>query len=118
MAAILIIEDNETMREGMVQVLKKAGYQVFSCENGEDAFFKLEHHKVDLIISDYRLPGMNGLEVLDKVKSINSRIAVIIITAYGSVDMAVEAMQKGAGDFITKTFSHNELVIKVEKQVG
>ncbi len=117
MAAILIIEDNETMREGMVQVLKKAGYQVFSCENGEDAFFKLEHHKVDLIISDYRLPGMNGLEVLDKVKSINSRIAVIIITAYGSVDMAVEAMQKGAGDFITKPFSHNELVIKVEKQL-
>ncbi|MDZ7291642.1 MAG: sigma-54 dependent transcriptional regulator [candidate division KSB1 bacterium] len=112
---IFIIEDNATMREGLEQVVRRLGHQVETFAQAEPALTALGSRRVDLMISDYRLPGMDGLALLEKVKSTRPQCEVIVITAYGSIDLAVQAMQKGAADFITKPFSPDELTVKLER---
>ena len=116
MSKILLIEDDETMRDGMSQVLKKAGHQVTDVSNGEAGVNLCRKEGFDLVITDQRMKGITGLEVLEQVKAIDEDTDAILITAYGNIDMAVEAMRKGAADFITKPFSSiSEFKIKVEK---
>jgi two-component system, NtrC family, response regulator HydG len=115
---ILVIEDNDTMREGMVQILKKLDAQVFSVSNGQSGFMLLKENPVNIVVTDYRLPKMNGIEILQKLKADYPHIETLIITAYGSIDLAVEAIQKGAADFITKPFSPDEFRIKIEKVIA
>ena len=105
----LIVEDNETMREGMVRVVGKLGYNASAAESAEQALALLETSAFDILISDYKLPGMNGVELLERIQANNSKIQILLITAYGTIELAVEAMQKGASDFITKPFSPEEL---------
>jgi DNA-binding NtrC family response regulator len=114
---ILLIEDNETMREGMSLILKKMGHQVVEASNGVFGLEKIAEHSFDLVITDYKMDGMDGLEVLKRIKQQNKNpnIEVILITAYGSIELAVEAIQQGAFDFITKPFSHQEFQVKVKK---
>ncbi len=111
----LVIEDNDTMREGMVQILQKMKLEVSDAEDGEKGLEIIESHPVDLVVADYRMAGMDGIKVLEKVKQKSPQTEVMIITAYGSIDLAVEAMHKGAADFITKPFSHQEFRLKIEK---
>ncbi len=115
MSKILLIEDDETLRDGMSQVLKKAGHQITDVSNGADGVELCREEKFDLVITDYKMQEMNGLEVLDQVKSIAEDTDAILITAYGTIDMAVEAMKKGAADYVTKPFSPSELNVRVEK---
>jgi len=115
MSKILLIEDDETMRDGMSQILKKAGHQVIDVSNGVDGVELCRTEQFDLVITDYKMEKMNGLEVLDQVKSMDKDMDAILITAYGTIDMAVEAMQRGAADYVTKPFSPDEFSIKVEK---
>ena len=115
MSKILLIEDDETLRDGMAQVLKKADHQVTDVSNGRAGVELCCKEKFDLVITDYRMKEMNGLEVLDQVKSIDEDTDAILITAYGTIDMAVEAMRKGATDYVTKPFSVKEFDIRVEK---
>jgi two-component system response regulator HydG len=116
MSKILLIEDDETLRDGMSQVLKKAGHQVTDVSNGPAGVEICRKEKFDLVITDYRMSEeMNGLQVLDRVKSIDEDTDAILITAYGTIDMAVEAMKKGAADYVTKPFSASEFNIRVEK---
>ena len=102
---VLVIEDNDTMREGMVQILQKMKLKVLDVNNGEDGIKHFQNKKIKLVITDYRMVKMNGIKVLENVKKISPKTEVMIITAYGSIDLAVEAMKKGAADFITKPFS-------------
>jgi two-component system response regulator HydG len=115
LAKILIIEDNETMRDGMVQILTKMKHTVLQAANGESGIDYVQEKHIDLVVTDYRMTGMNGLEVLKRVKKMKPAIPVMIITAYGSIDLAVQAMQLGAVEFITKPFSHGEFRVKIEK---
>jgi len=117
MSKILLIEDDETMRDGMSQVLKRAGHDVVCVSNGFDGIKSLSKEKFDLVITDFKMEGMDGMEVLEKVKSIDENIEVLMITAYGTIDMAVEAMRKGAFDYVTKPFSPKEFIIRVEKAI-
>jgi len=112
---ILIVEDNATIREGLELVVRRLGHQVETFASAEPALSALKSKPADLIISDYRLPGMDGLVFLEKVKALQPTCEVIVITAFGSVDLAVQAMQKGAADFITKPFSPDELTVKLER---
>jgi DNA-binding NtrC family response regulator len=114
---IFIIEDNATMREGLELVVRRLGHLVETFESAEPALNALKSKPADIIISDYRLPGMDGLTLLEKVKALQPVCEVIVITAFGSVDLAVQAMQKGAADFITKPFSPDELTVKLERLV-
>ena len=115
MSRILIIEDNATMRKGMVQVVKKMRHEVVDVETGEAGLAAAQEALFDLVICDYKLEGLNGLEVLKRLKKKRAETEVIIITAFGTIDLAVQAMREGAADFIAKPFSHDELRIKVEK---
>jgi len=115
MSKILLIEDDDTMREGMSQVLKRARHEVISVSNGPAGIELCQKEKFDLVITDYKMEEMNGVEVLEKVKSIDESAEVLIVTAYGTIDLAVEAMRKGVADYVTKPFTPGEFTIRVEK---
>jgi len=112
---VLLIEDNTTMREGMALILDKLGVEVQEAADGQAGVNLLEKTVFDLVITDYKMQHLDGLEVLRRVKSLAPATEVVIITAFGTIELAVAAMQEGALDFITKPFSHQEFKVKVEK---
>ena len=112
---ILVVEDNDTMRSGMIRVLRKAGHMVFEAPDGNSGLEEVQNQRFDLVITDYRMQGLNGLELLKEIKTIDADTEIIVITAYGTIELAVEAMKAGARDFVTKPFSKDELRIKVDR---
>ena len=115
MASVLVVEDNATMREALEITLAKMGLEVSSAADGAYAAELLGAKKFDLLVSDYKLPGMNGLEVFQQARRSQPGLDAILITAFGSVELAVEAMKLGVADFLTKPFSPEELRVKVVK---
>ncbi len=112
---ILIIEDNDTMRLAMSETLHRNHYETRDFSNPQQAIEYFRKNKNALVLSDLRMENLNGIEVLKKVKEINPQSEVIIVSAYGSIDTAVDAMHAGAADFITKPFSNEELRVRVKK---
>ncbi len=115
MSNILVIEDNDTMRDGISLILKKEGHQVTEALEGKEGVETFRKGKFDLVITDYRMEGMDGIEVLKELKQIDKDVDVVLITAYGTIPIAVKAMKTGASDFITKPFSPDEFKIKIDK---
>ena len=109
MATILIVDDELSMREFLAILLEKEGFQALTAEDGESALKKIKSNKIDLLISDIRMPGIGGLSLLEKTKVIDSSIPVIMMTAYASPEDAVNAMKNGAYDYITKPFKVDEI---------
>lgn len=112
---ILIVEDGRSQREMLRDFLISEGHRVMEAENGETAIKSVLNSPFDLILLDYKMPGMDGLEVLKEVKRINHEIDVVIITAYGTIETAVEAIKVGAIDYITKPIELDELLILVDR---
>ncbi len=112
---ILIVEDNETMRLGLSESLKRENYNVSAFENGNDAIKNFILNPSPVAIVDLKMEPMDGIEVLSELKKINPKTEVIMISAYGTVETAVKAMQIGAADFLTKPFPPDELRLKVKK---
>lgn len=112
---ILVIEDNDTMREGIVEVLLREGFTVHGESSAEAGLQSFRHQAYDIVITDYKMQPVDGLQVLRHVKEWFPETEVVLITAYGSVDVAVAAMKNGASDFITKPFSPDELLVKISK---
>ncbi len=110
---VLIVDDDSTLRELLSETIHGMGYMVDTAENGEDALKKLKRDKYDLVVSDLKMPGMDGLKLLDHIKSLDSNILVIIITAYATLESAVKAIEKGAYDYIAKPFRLDEFVVVV-----
>ncbi|MEQ8754105.1 MAG: response regulator [Coleofasciculus sp. G1-WW12-02] len=108
-ANILIVDDEKNIRLTIAQSLDPLGYQVGTADNGEDALLQLQSQEYDLILLDLKMPGMNGLEVLRRAIEIHPDIKVIIISAHGTIEDAVEAMKLGAVDFLQKPFTPKEL---------
>ena len=115
MKHILIVEDGRSQREMLRDFLIKEGHSVMEAENGEIAIKTVTNNHFDLILLDYKMPGMDGMEVLKEVKKINHEIDVVIITAYGTIETAVEAIKVGAIDYITKPVELEELLILVDR---
>lgn len=111
---ILIAEDEDITRKHLVYALKKEGYEVVGTRNGREALEHMEREHFDALITDVKMPEMNGIELLRKVKEKYAGVEVMIITGFGSIDSAVEAMKKGAYEYITKPFNLDELIIKVK----
>lgn len=114
---ILIIDDEQAQREVLTGYLKKKGFKVFSASTGEEGIEIVKNNLVDIILSDYKMPGISGMEVLESVKKINPEVSFVIITAFGTVENAVKAMRLGAYDYITKPVDLDELDLLIERLI-
>ncbi len=115
MSRILVVDDNETMRSGIALVVQRMGHEEFAVGSGLEALELLQEQSVDLVVTDYRMDDMDGMQVLEAVKEKYADTDVMLITAYGTIEIAVEAMKQGAVDFITKPFPPEALRLKIEK---
>ncbi len=113
--SILIVEDDARLRDALCQITAKEGYQPTGVESGEEALEKASEHEFALVISDLKLPGISGMQVLQSIRSATPETSIIIITAYASVDNAVEAMKNGAEDYLVKPFSLDEIRIIIKR---
>lgn len=112
---ILIVDDEKLMRVSLEDKLLKEGYAVTSLSNAVEGLRVLQSTNFDVVITDLRLPKMDGIEFLREIKKASPDTVVIIMTAYGSIENAVVAMKEGAYDYVTKPFSLEELIIKLQK---
>jgi two-component system, NtrC family, response regulator PilR len=115
MPHILIVDDERSMREFLEILLQRAGHDVIACAAAADALVALEADDYDLIISDIKMPGIGGLELLQRVREVTPETPVVLITAHGSTESAVEAMRLGAYDYLTKPCSVDEICLVVDK---
>ncbi len=111
---IFVIEDNHTMRLGMTESLRREGYTIQDFPGGAEALEKFKKSPAPLVITDLRMSPINGIEVLKQIKEMNPQTEILLISAYGTIEDAVEAMRLGAADFMTKPFSNDELRIRVK----
>lgn len=117
MASILIVEDEPKMRRLLEMNLADQGFTTHAADNAESGLRLLNTERIDLVVTDFKLPGMNGMEFLQAIKRINAAVPVVIMTAYGSVESAVEAMKLGASDYVLKPFSLAEMALVVRKEL-
>jgi two-component system, NtrC family, response regulator HydG len=114
-ATILIIDDNETIREGLAHTVRKMGHEALLAGTGEEGVAQLKAREIDFVITDLRMEGLDGVGVLRRVAALDPSLPTMIITAFGTVETAVEAMKLGAFDFLTKPFAPEVVRLKVER---
>ncbi len=115
MAKVLIVDDHDSVREGLELLLRRRGHDTVAADGGERALEILNDEGADLVITDLKMGGMGGMEVLRRVQERSPGTDVLVITAYGTIEKAVEAMRLGAADFVTKPFSSEEFGVKVQR---
>jgi DNA-binding NtrC family response regulator len=117
MSSILIVDDEEGMRKSLAILFQKEGHGVCPAANGEEAIRAFSRQAFDLVITDLRMDGMNGIQLLNRMKERHIDAPVIIMTAYGTIDSAVEAMRLGATDYIAKPFEYDEILHRAKRAV-
>jgi nitrogen regulation protein NR(I) len=115
MSRVLVVDDETNLRKVLAAILRKDGYEVALAEDGEQALAEFEKNGADVIISDLVMPKLGGMDLLTRVRAQRADVPVILITAHGTVDSAVEAIKNGAFDYITKPFEHSEIRAVVAK---
>ncbi|MFI5205015.1 MAG: sigma-54-dependent transcriptional regulator, partial [Flavobacteriales bacterium] len=113
MSRILIIDDEKSIRRALREILEYEKYEVDEAEDGKDGLSKLESEHYDLAFCDIKMPKMDGMEVLDKVKETNPDLPVIMISGHGNIDTAVQSIKTGAFDFIQKPLDLNRILVSV-----
>ncbi len=114
-AHIVLIDDDSAVRETVKEFLEEDGYRVTAVDDGRAAVQVVKDEPVQVVLTDLRLPGMDGLEVLERVTQVNAQIACIVMTGYGTIEQAVRAMKAGAFDFITKPIQFDAVLLSVRK---
>jgi len=112
---VLVIDDEESMRDSCSQILTKDGFQTETAEDGSIGLEKTKEIKPDLVLVDLKMPGISGMEVLEKIKEVDPNIISVVITGYATVESAVDAMKIGAYDFLPKPFSPDQLRIIIRR---
>ena len=113
---ILIVDDEPDMLKLLSMILReKTPYEITTTNNPLEALELAKTGNFDLVISDLKMPGLDGIEVIDAIKKVDEDIPIIIITAYGTVESAAEAIQKGGFDFITKPFRKEQILMTIDK---
>ena len=118
METVLIVDDEKNYTRILGAVLEEEGFEILTANSGPEALEVLEGSDVDLVLTDMKMPLMDGIQLLEKIKTRDSELPVIMMTAHGTVDKAVEAMQKGAYSYILKPFDNDRLIIYVRKAVA
>ena len=114
-ARILVVDDDKALADNLVEYLSKLGYQASPAYGGREGLATFEQGDFQLVITDLKMPEMDGMELLDAVTRMDSRAIVMVITGYGTIEKAVTAMKKGAYDFISKPFKMEELEVIVKR---
>jgi DNA-binding NtrC family response regulator len=115
MEKILVIDDNESLRYTLESVLEEAGFKTTSVEDGLLALEEIQKRDYDLVICDMKLPKMDGMQILNEIRNIDPYIPFLFLTAFGDIKNAVEAMKKGATDYLTKPFDNNSMILTIRK---
>lgn len=115
--SILVVDDESAQRQILSGHLKQKGFSVIEAASGEDAYKIVNDKLVDIIITDFKMPGLSGLDLLKKVKASNPEIAIVIVTAFGTIETAVQAMKEGAYDYLTKPVDLDELDLLIKRIV-
>ena len=113
--SVLVVDDEPDMRIALTHALGRSGYSVETASNGFEGLKKFKNKNFNIVITDMKMPEMSGMEVLERVKKISPQVPVIMITAFGTVNRAVEAMKEGASDYILKPFSSETLEAAIKK---
>src|SRR5512136_1281166 len=112
---ILVVDDEENFRHILSVILKKERYEVETASNGEEALQRISNATFDQVLCDIRMPGMDGLDFLKEVRKTEADANVIMMSAYGTLDIAIEAMKLGAYDYISKPFKPDEIILTLKK---
>jgi len=114
-ATVLLADDEDTLRTNLAQVLTEEGFEVLACADGSEALRALKDNAVDAVITDLRMPGISGMDLIDHVTKLAPEATVIVVTAFGEVETAVEAMKKGARDYICKPLIFDEVIFRLKR---
>src|SRR6185369_9038846 len=115
MAKILVVDDQDMMRDSLAAILAREGHEIIAANDGQAAISRLAGSKIDLVITDLKMPRMTGIELLAEVKKLKPDVPVVLMTAFASVQTAVEAMKLGAYDYIQKPFDGDEIKLLVDR---
>ena len=118
MSTVLVVDDKEMMRDSVASSLRRAGFEVTTAQRAEAALEQIAQRRPDAVITDLKMPGMTGIELLEQIRAIDDDLPVVLMTAFGTIETAVEAMRLGAFDYITKPFEGDELTITVKRAVA
>jgi two-component system response regulator PilR (NtrC family) len=112
---ILVVDDEAIQRDIVKDILEDQGYDVLTADNGQEALKLIQSAPIDVVLTDLRMPGMNGVELLQHIKDRDPEIVVVVITAYGSIESAVDAMRRGAYHYLTKPLDKEQLILIVQR---
>lgn len=115
---VLLADDEDTLRVNLAEVLREEDFDVIACADGTEALEALKTNSVDAIITDLRMPGICGMDLIDHARKLAPDVSIIVITAFGEVETAVEAMKKGARDYICKPLHFEELIFKLKRLIA
>lgn len=118
MSTVLVVDDKEMMRDSVSSSLCRAGFEVITAERPQLAVERIAERRPDVVLTDLKMPGMTGIELLARIAEIDPELPVVLMTAFGTIETAVEAMRLGAFDYITKPFEGDELIITVKRAVN
>lgn len=114
---VLVVDDEQILRESLLFLLRKEGFDVVEAPNGKEAFEKIQDQSFDVVVTDLEMPEIKGIELLERVMHVSPQTFVIIITAYGSIETAIQALRKGASDYILKPVEFDELLVKIRRLI-
>lgn len=117
MNTVLVVDDKEMLRDSVGATLQRAGFVVVTASDGRGALDQIARRRPDAVVTDLKMPGMTGLELVEQARQIDDALPLVVMTAYGAVDTAVQAMKLGAFDYITKPFEGDELIVAVKRAI-
>ncbi|MBY0310450.1 MAG: sigma-54 dependent transcriptional regulator [Phycisphaerales bacterium] len=117
MNTVLVVDDKEMLRDSVGATLQRAGFGIVTADGGQAALEIIARRRPDCVVTDLRMPGMSGMDLLEQVRQIDDALPVVVMTAYGAVDTAVQAVKLGAFDYITKPFEGDELIVAVKRAI-
>ncbi len=117
MSTVLVVDDKEMLRDSVGATLQRAGYEVLSAPDAAAALEIIARRRPDAVVTDLKMPGMTGIELVERARDIDDTLPFVVMTAYGAVDTAVQAIKAGAFDYITKPFEGDELIVAVKRAI-